>query len=56
MDCIHIAGTQYILTGGKDNKICILSQPALQILHSFSIDEAAWGSCCGKVRALYLNN
>lgn len=56
MDCIHVAGTQYVLTGGKDSKVQVLSYGALAPLFSFNIDEAVWGSVCGKVRALYLKN
>ena len=54
IDCIHVT-EQYVLTGGKDCKVSVLQSGSLTTLWQFSVDEQQWGSVCGKVRALCLN-
>lgn len=51
VDSIHVTPTQ-VFTGGKDNKVNVLSAGTFAVLFSFPVD---WGSVSPRVRALCLD-
>jgi len=51
VDSIHVTPT-HVFTGGKDNKIAVMSAGTFAVLFSFPVD---WGSICPRVRALCLD-
>lgn len=56
IDAIHVAAN-YVFTGGKDMAVNVLKTGTLQKLFTFTLTEQApWGSVCGKVRAMCLND